>query len=58
MTVDRTTKAQSLIDSSLAQSLLESVALYENTGRWYVTIFLLMPNHLHAILSFLRRTNK
>ena len=52
MTVDRTTKAQSLIDSSLAQPLLESVALYENTRRWYVTIFLLMPDHLHAILSF------
>jgi putative transposase len=50
--VDRVAKGQTLIDSGLAKALLESVMLYEDGGRWHVTVFLLMPDHLHALLSF------
>jgi putative transposase len=38
----------------LAQTLLDSARLYETKQRWYITLFLLMPDHLHALLSFAR----
>ena len=31
--------------------LLESVAFYHQVQRWWITLFLLMPDHLHALLA-------
>ena len=36
----------------VAEALLESVHLYSDLGRWWARIFVLMPDHLHALLSF------
>jgi REP element-mobilizing transposase RayT len=36
----------------LAQALLDSARFYEAKQRWHITLFLLMPDHLHALLSF------
>jgi len=44
--------ASSLTDSALAAKLLDSVRFYEDHARWYPHLFLLMPDHLHALLSF------
>ena len=41
-----------LTDQSLAKALLDSAAHYHQHQRWHATLFLLMPDHLHAILSF------
>ena len=35
-----------------AQHLLESVRRYHRDGTWHCHLFLLMPDHLHALLSF------
>jgi len=36
----------------LGTALLDSARFYETNRRWRIGIFLLMPDHLHAILSF------
>jgi REP element-mobilizing transposase RayT len=41
-----------MTESSLAFRIIESVRFYEDQKKWYVTLFLLMPDHLHALLSF------
>jgi putative transposase len=33
---------------------MNSSKFYEAKGRWYITVFLLMPDHIHALLSFPR----
>ena len=33
---------------------MESARFYEAQHRWYITVFLLMPDHVHAALSFQR----
>jgi REP element-mobilizing transposase RayT len=52
--IDRTKQQLSLVSSPLAESLMESARFYEARHRWYLTAFLLMPDHLHALLSFER----
>ena len=42
----------SLVAEGRAARLLESVTHYEKIGRWYVWLFLVMPDHLHGIVSF------
>ena len=42
----------SLTDPEIGTKLLESAGYYHERQRWHATIFLLMPDHLHAILSF------
>ncbi len=37
-----------------SEALLSSVANYQKTQRWWCRIFMLMPDHLHALLSFPR----
>ena len=32
--------------------LLDSVHHYESTGKWYMHLFMIMPDHLHMIVSF------
>ena len=41
-----------LIEPPLGQTILDSAKFYESKARWFVTVFLLMPDHLHALLSF------
>ncbi|OQW96656.1 MAG: hypothetical protein BWK77_03985, partial [Verrucomicrobia bacterium A1] len=41
-----------LTDSELARRLLESVQFYVGRRKWCNHLFLLMPDHLHALLSF------
>jgi putative transposase len=50
--LDREKQQKALIDPSLAQVILDSAKLYEAKMRWYITLFLLMPDHVHAVLSF------
>ena len=52
--LDREAEQRSLVDPSLAPALLESARFYGKSTRWHITLFLLMPDHLHALLSFAR----
>ena len=52
--VDREKEQSPLTAAPLAQALLDSARFYETKQRWYITLFLLMPDHLHALLSFAR----
>jgi putative transposase len=36
------------------EALLDSTKFYEAKMRWHITLFLLMPDHVHAVLSFQR----
>ncbi|MBW8782753.1 MAG: transposase [Verrucomicrobia bacterium] len=46
--------AVALTDPGVAKSLLDSVAFYQAKLRWHVMLFVLMPDHWHALLSFPR----
>ncbi len=37
---------------SAAPSLLESATIYEQLGRWYLWLMVIMPDHLHFIATF------
>ena len=50
--LNRENEQQPLTEPVLAQRLLNSARFYESKQRWHVTLFLLMPDHLHALLSF------
>ncbi|HEY4281789.1 MAG TPA: hypothetical protein VGM62_01910 [Chthoniobacterales bacterium] len=50
--LDRNVQQAALIHPSLGAQLLDSVRFYESCGRWYTILFRLMPDHLHAVLSF------
>ncbi len=52
--VDREKAQNPLTDPSLAQAILDSAKFYESKMRWHITIFLLMPDHLHTLVSFAR----
>jgi putative transposase len=52
--LDREQKQRVLTDPPLARALLDSANLYQQNERWHLTILLLMPDHLHALLSFPR----
>ena len=54
MALDRTKQQATLITSPIAASLMESAKFYDAKHRWYITVFLLMPDHVHALLSFKR----
>ena len=41
-----------LTNESIARSLLDSARRYHTDARWYCLLFLLMPDHLHALLAF------
>jgi putative transposase len=47
-------KEQKATKPPLAQEILDSAKFYEARARWHITLFLLMPGHLHALLSFAR----
>jgi hypothetical protein len=52
--LDREKEEKPLIDLALARRILDSAKFYETKQRWHIRLFLLMPDHLHAILSFAR----
>ena len=52
--LDRTREQQPLTTPRLAKSLMESAEFYDRHQRWYITAFMLMPDHIHALLSFHR----
>jgi REP element-mobilizing transposase RayT len=41
-----------LTDANLAPALLRAARNYHQQGRWWCRLFLLMPDHLHAIVAF------
>jgi hypothetical protein len=45
--VDREKERNPLTDTPFAQALLDSARFYEIKRRWYITLFLLMPDHRH-----------
>ena len=52
--LEREKEQKRLTDPPLGQPILDSAKFYETSMRWHVTVFLLMPDHLHAVLSFAR----
>ena len=44
--------AHRLDRSEIATSVLRTVAHYHLHYRWYVRVFLLMPDHVHGLISF------
>ena len=46
-----------LTEHAFGKALLDSAAHYHQRQRWHATLFLLMPDHLHAILSFPSRNS-
>jgi len=41
-----------LTDPKIAAALLDSARFYHEQSRWNCRLFLLMPDHLHALLTF------
>jgi REP element-mobilizing transposase RayT len=52
LALDRAKQQPTLITSPVAELLMDSVKLYHRRHLWHVTVFLLMPDHIHALLSF------
>jgi putative transposase len=50
----RAEQQPALIALPIAQSLMDSAKFYDRRRRWYITVFMLMPDHVHALLSFAR----
>jgi REP element-mobilizing transposase RayT len=50
------TQQTNLFEADLASALLKSAADYHASGQWWCEIFLLMPDHLHALLTFPRES--
>jgi len=43
--LDRERPQRSLTDPQLAKSVIESAKFYEEKCRWYITLFMLLPDH-------------
>jgi REP-associated tyrosine transposase len=52
--LDREKEQWALTDPSLAPPILDSARFYEAKMWWHITLFLLMPDHVHTVLSFAR----
>lgn len=52
--LERGIKQKLLTDPDLGRAILNSANLYQQSERWHITVFLVMPDHLHALLSFHR----
>ena len=50
--LDRTSQQKTLTEPTLAQSILDSVRFYHQKERWFITVFVLMSDHLHMLVSF------
>ena len=42
----------SLLEPAVALALIESAGFYHRKRSWFCHLFLLMPDHLHALISF------
>jgi putative transposase len=52
--LERAKEQKLLTNLTLGPSILDSAKFYEARTRWHITLVPLMPDHLHAILSFAR----
>lgn len=43
--------ANQLCKTEIASKLIESAVFYHEENRWWLKLFLLMPDHLHALLA-------
>lgn len=50
--LDKRVAQRPLTNPDIATALIESVRVYEQKQRWHVTLFLIMPDHVHGLLSF------
>jgi putative transposase len=50
--IDRAREQRPLTEPALAQSILDSAEFYQAKMRWCITLLLLMPDHLHCLVSF------
>jgi len=41
-----------LCEAEVAARLFETVSFRQNRGQWYVHLLVLMPDHIHALISF------
>ena len=41
-----------LINPKIGPELLNSVEYYQSNGKWHCRLFMLMPDHLHALIAF------
>ena len=46
------TNDMSLIHDEIGRALLDSVQLYTDQQLWFPAVWLLMPDHVHALVSF------
>jgi putative transposase len=46
-----------LCHALIAATIWESVEFRQSRGDWFVHLWLLMPDHLHALISFPKETN-
>jgi hypothetical protein len=53
--LDREKEQKALTEPPLARPILDSAKFYESKMRWHITLFLVMPDHLHALLIFRAR---
>ena len=49
--LDRDKEQTPLTDALLATTLLKSAEFYDSKFRWHIALFLLMPDHVHALLT-------
>ena len=52
--LERDKEQKALTNLPLGETILDSAKLYEAKMRWHITLFLLMPDHVHAVLFFPR----
>jgi REP-associated tyrosine transposase len=52
--LERAKPQPTLITPPIGESLMESAKFYHRHQRWHITVFMLMPDHVHALLSFPR----
>lgn len=43
---------QKLTLGNVSSGILDSFIHYQNAGKWFISLVLLMPDHLHALLCF------
>jgi putative transposase len=52
--LERDKEQKALTNLPLGEAILDSAKFYEAKMRWHITLFLLMPDHVHTVLSFPR----
>lgn len=47
--------SKQLIEPEVAEALYRAADFYQNMGYWWLQLLVLMPDHLHALISFNQR---